>query len=336
MALNNSELNLWLNNGAHITYANTAKPTKRISTLAEVFLEYYLFDASVSKTIEEFLADEKLDDVLNSNQIMDLMCGTAYLNDGLIAVLHAKLPFEISLGRLHKLNAYAAKTGAYEIVACGIKLAEKQVQLKQEKVRRTKSEYNRRYRERHAEEIKAHQKELYQKNRTERQAAARARYYKNRDANNRRSREYYQKNYAMCSARDKKYYHDNRDYILARNQQYRKNHPSVNKDNYQKIKARKELAKSMCPVFMFICELRATNMQKYLTKYKKTQDIPGQAIRSGCVALGCGDHKLCPIVVNGVAGRVDCPTPMRAAFEFRGAIGRIAEYATDIVMANQK
>lgn len=333
--LNNSELNSWLNNGAHIVYADTAKPTKRITTLGEVFLEYYLFDASAPKSISEFLQDEKLDDIFMPQQIMDLMCGTAYLNDDFIVLLHANLPFEISLGRLHKLNTNAKNSGAIEIMPHDINLAHKEEQLKQEKVRRAKAEYNRRYREKYAAEIKAHQKELYQKNRAEYQAKARARYYKNREANNIKSREYYQKNYVACSARDKKYYQDNRDYILARNQRYRTTHPSVNKDNYQKIKARKELAQSMCPVFMFVCELRTTNLQKYLTKYKRVQDIPGQTIRAGCMALGCGDYKLCPIVTGGVDYRDDCPMPMRAAFEIRGAVGRITEYAKKLKQ-NQK
>ncbi len=334
MAISSSELNSWLANGAHIIYADTAKPTKRITTLAEVFLEYYLFDTCTAKSIDDFLSDEHLDDVFTSGQIMDLMCGTAYMNEEMVSLVHSKLPFEINIGRLHKLNANAAKSGAIEIIPCNVNLVQKEAELKKEKVRRTKSEYNRRYREKHADKIKAYQKELYLQNREQRKESARARYYKNRSANIAKSRQYYKDNLAACVARDKKYYRENREYILARNRQYREKNPNANKDNYQKIKARKELAKSMCPVFIFLCELRATNIQKYLTKYKRVQDIPGQAIRAGCDALSVRDISLCPIVVGGVAQCDKCP--MHAAFEFENAVSEIQRYARDIANEHQK
>ncbi len=333
MLIDSGELQSWLDNGAHIVYANTTKPAKQINSFAEVFLEYYLFDSSCSETIEKFLFDEKLSDVFTESQFVDLMCGNAFVNDTLIPLIHAKLPFEISLARLHKLNAKMACSNAYEIRPGKIDLTNKEQYSKQEKARRKKAEYNKRYREKHAAKIKQAAQESYQKNRDKRLAYARERYYKNPLEYNARSREYYKKNQAACAARDKRYYAENHEHALARSQKYRDNHPNLNKDAYQKIKARKELAKTMCPVFIFLCELRATKFQTYLTKYKRVQDIPGQAIRAGCDALALADNALCPILFGGVSQRTKCP--MQLAFEFRGAVGRVTQIAQEI-KANQK
>lgn len=334
MLIDSGELNSWLDNGAHIVYANTEKPAKRINSLAEVFLEYYLFDSSCSGTIEKFLSDEKLSDVFTESQFVDLMCGNAFVNDTLIPLIHAKLPFEISLARLHKLNAKTACSNAYEIRPCKIDLTNKEQYSKQDKARRKKAEYNKRYRERHADKIKQAAQESYQKNRDKRLAYARARYAENPETFSARLHTYYVTHTEKCLARDRKYRQENHEHILRRNRAYRIAHPDSNKENYQRIKARKELAKTMCPVFMYICELRATNLEKYLTKYKKVQDIPGQAIRAGCDALALADNALCPILTGGVSQRTKCP--MQLAFEFRGAVTSIREYAADIVMANQK
>ena len=334
MLVDSGELKSWLDNGAHIVYANTEKPAKRINSLAEVFLEYYLFDSSCSGTIEKFLSDEKLSDVFTESQFVDLMCGNAFVNDTLIPLIHTKLPFEISLARLHKLNAKMAYSNAYEIRPCKIDLSNKEQYSKQEKARRKKAEYNKRYRERHADKIKQAAQESYQKNRDKRLAYARARYAENPETFSARLHTYYVTHTEKCLARDRKYRQENHEHILRRNRAYRIAHPDSNKENYQRIKARKELAKTMCPVFMYICELRATNLEKYLTKYKKVQDIPGQAIRAGCDALALADNALCPILAGGVSQRTKCP--MQLAFEFRGAVASIREYAADIVMANQK
>ena len=333
MLVDSGELQSWLDNGAHIVYANTEKPAKRINSLAEVFLEYYLFDSSRSGTIEKFLSDEKLSDVFTESQFVDLMCGNAFVNDTLIPLIHAKLPFEISLARLHKLNAKMAYSNAYEIRPCKIDLTNKEQYSKQEKARRKKAEYNKRYRERHAAKIKQAAQESYQKNRDKRLARARARYAENPETFSARLHTYYVTHTEKCLARDRKYRQENHEHILRRNRAYRIAHPDSNKENYQRIKARKELAKTMCPVFMYICELRATNLEKYLTKYKKVQDIPGQAIRAGCDALALADNALCPILAGGVSQRTKCP--MQLAFEFRGAVGRVTQIAQEI-KANQK
>ncbi|MBO5833451.1 MAG: hypothetical protein J6R22_00630 [Alphaproteobacteria bacterium] len=332
--MKSSDLKSWLNSGAHIIYATTGRPSKHVSTLAEVFLEYYLFDADTPKTIEDFLTTEELNDVFTADQIMNLMCGRACLHNDLVSLIHTKLPFEISLGRLYKLNANAFLMGAAEISPAEmVNLSKKETEEKQKKKRETKAEYNRRYREKHADKIKQQQKEYYQANREQRLARARARYAENPETFSARLHTYYVTHTEKCLARDRKYRQENHEHILRRNRAYRIAHPDSNKENYQRIKARKELAKTMCPVFMYICELRATNLEKYLTKYKKVQDIAGQAIRAGCVALGNQDITQCPIVMGGVSKRTQCQ--MQLAFEFRGAVGRVAQIAQEI-KANQK
>lgn len=326
--MNDSDFNLWLNDGAHIIYATTPKPSKRVTTLAELFLEYYLFDADSPKTIEEFLSDENLTDIFTPKQMMDIMCGTAFINEDLVALIHSKLPFEISLNRFHKLNVLAAKSGAIEILAHRNTQTAQDIEQAKEKKRKTKAEYNRRYREKYAKVLKEKHKEQYRQNREKMKAAARARYYKSPKKHNASAREYYRKNRETCNIQRSAAYQKNHERELEYRRKYRETHPNSNKENYYKIKARKELAKTICPVFMFLCELRATNLEKYLTKYKKVQDIPGQAIRAGCTALANNACGLCPIVTGGTSQRARCQ--MQNAFEFYGAVGRIEGFARQL------
>nr|MCR4918034.1 hypothetical protein [Alphaproteobacteria bacterium] len=76
----------------------------RISSLSEVFLEWYLFDSSTEKNIKIFLETEGIADVFTENEFMDLLCGKACLDDTLVEFVALKLPFSLTLKRLGYLN----------------------------------------------------------------------------------------------------------------------------------------------------------------------------------------------------------------------------------------
>ncbi len=88
--------------------------SSQISSLSELFLEWYLFDSNEKKNVSKFLKTENLEKVWTEKQFMDLMCGNAYLGDDIVEFLVAKLPFDITRDKIYRLNALA-KRGAYEI-----------------------------------------------------------------------------------------------------------------------------------------------------------------------------------------------------------------------------
>ena len=81
----------------------------RISSLAEVFLEWYLFDSNTKKTTKTFLKNEDIADVFTEKQFMNLLCGDACLDDTLIEFVALKLTFSLTLDRLHFLNSCLKK-----------------------------------------------------------------------------------------------------------------------------------------------------------------------------------------------------------------------------------
>lgn len=81
----------------------------RISSLAEVFLEWYLFDSNDKKTVKTFLKNEDIANVFTEKQFMDLLCGDACLDDTLVEFVALKLPFPLTFDRLDYLNSCVKK-----------------------------------------------------------------------------------------------------------------------------------------------------------------------------------------------------------------------------------
>ena len=84
-----------------------------------------------------------------------------------------------------------------------------------------------------------------------------------------------------------------------------------NRDKMLKRKERKEMAKSVCPAFLFLDSLKKENIVVYLTLHKKHSDIIGKAIKS-CTALQNMDFTLCPLfksVDSEQYMKESCPMP---------------------------
>ena len=81
---------------------------------------------------------------------------------------------------------------------------------------------------------------------------------------------------------------------------------------YQQVyKERKEMAKSVCPAFLFLDSLKKENIVVYLTLHKKHSDIIGKAVKS-CTALQNMDFTLCPLfksVDSEQYMKESCPMP---------------------------
>jgi hypothetical protein len=90
--------------------------SSHVSTLSELFLEWYLFDSNEKKDISKFLKTEELEKVFTEKQFMDLMCGDAYVCDDIARFLYDILPFKVGIDKIYRLNALARKKrGAYEV-----------------------------------------------------------------------------------------------------------------------------------------------------------------------------------------------------------------------------
>lgn len=191
--------------------------SSHVSTLSELFLEWYLFDSNEKKDISKFLKTEELEKVFTEKQFMDLMCGDAYVCDDIARFLYDILPFKVGIDKIYRLNALARKKrGAYEVklssfgrnyvaqyssslrataleerrkrknarahqkrLECGDEVRAKvREYLKRPEVRKRVLEYQRAWRKAHSDEINARARQKRQDNGDEVRAKQRA--YMNR------------------------------------------------------------------------------------------------------------------------------------------------------------
>ena len=197
-----------------VTFRNDDSVAGHVDSLAEVFTEYYLFDSSCEKSIEQFLKSEKLDDIFTESEFMDLICGGAYLTDDLVHFIVLKLPFRITADRLIFLNNLAKKKNrsAYLIKKdIDSDKVQKALDDKQEIKRKKRCEYSRKWRSEHPEyrEDPEKHRERLRKYRSEHPEVAKA---------------YREKNKERIKVQRKKYYKLNKKYIQERNKKWVKEH----------------------------------------------------------------------------------------------------------------
>ena len=83
--------------GLSISYRPIDSVAASVQSLSDIFVEWYLFDSSKSKTLEEFIESEALQDVFTSEQFMDVMAGVKHIDDNLCELLSHILPFKITV-----------------------------------------------------------------------------------------------------------------------------------------------------------------------------------------------------------------------------------------------
>ncbi len=190
-----------------VVFADTGTIARTINTLSDLFVEWYLFDSTHEKTIESFLFEEGLADVFTVAQFMDLMCGNARLDDGLVSLVLKKLPFPITLNKISKLNVYSYEK--YTVSIDGNLLRVKIAEIAQKKEQKRKENWKKYYAE-NREKIIA-QNIKWGKNNPEKVAKYLARWReKNREYILQLARERYKKHKEIWE----KYYAENRERIL--------------------------------------------------------------------------------------------------------------------------
>ena len=297
--------------GMEFVGSQTDTVAGRVSTLSEVFLEWYLFDSSEKKDVKTFLATEKLQDVFTESDFMDLMCGGAYLDDDLLQYVSLKLPFYISMNKLHRMNAsVSASNQTYLIKGCrniGNKIKEI-VAHKQEQQRVHAKEYyeknkdriknaNHEYYLQNREHILARNKQwveehpllykVYQTQWRHENAPALKKYHKKYRAEHvavvsERKKKCYNAKKTQYQQRNRENYQKNKEKYLARNKEYR-----------EELKQKGEIAQKICAAYVFLLILRRKNKEKYLELYTQQQNPLCEMLKT-CVALQNMDMNMCP------------------------------------------
>lgn len=195
----------------------------RISSLSEVFLEWYLFDSSTEKNIKIFLETEGIADVFAEEQFMDLLCGKACLDDTLVEFVALKLPFPLTLNRLGYLN-FRAKTQYIPVIKSKSDLIDKIREIfkqqKQQAIEKEKSQ-QKAYREAHHDQILEYDRKRYELRREAVIAQKKVYYKTHKEQIAEWAKRYREENEEKIKERKKLYWKTHKEEIAARRKKYR-------------------------------------------------------------------------------------------------------------------
>ena len=197
-----------------VVFIGTDSISCKLNSLGDLFVEWYLFDSTSEKSIESFLLNEGLSDIFTPTQYMDLMCGNARIDDGIVSYILQKLPFPVSLEKLSKLNYQSIKK--YTISIDTDLLRQKMAEIletKEQKKKLDAHEYyiknrewilerNKKWREKNLDKVAKYAEEWEKRNPEYRRKYSVKRYQEQKDIWVR-------------------YYNENRERILARQRVYR-------------------------------------------------------------------------------------------------------------------
>ncbi len=282
--------------------------TGRISTLSELFTEWYLFDSSHEKNVQQFLAEEDLTDVFTESEFMDLMCGGAYLDDRLIHFIALKIPFQIKEQKIQKLNReLSEQNNKANLIKSKNSTIEKTRDIIAER-KTNKQKHDKEYRIRNREHIIKQKREYYLLNRERilernrqwvlaHQEQCQAYYQKWREENAEHLKEYHKnyrtKNATAVSERKKKCYNSKKAQYQQRN-----------KENYEKRKQLAEAAQNVCVVYIFLLNLRKADKKLYTQLYTRQQNPLTEMIKT-CTALQKMNMNMCPFCNRKSSQKLD-------------------------------
>lgn len=269
----------------------------RISTLAEVFLEWYLFDSSKKKDVETFLGDEEIQDVFTEADFMDLMCDMAWLDDDLLQFVSLKLPFVIKLERLEILNAVVKKQNPEARLIKKTGIEDKITLLGKAKAQQIKEKNNRKARLRYHKNRPA-ELERSKRYRETHPEHGHEYYLQNMDHILSRSHEYYLKHQDEIKIKRGVYYQKNKPEILEKQKQrYKEHKPKILESRslyWLKLKRLSKSAQRICAAYVFLISLKKTNRGEYLKLYTQQQKPLTSMLRT-CAALQNMDMNMCPL-----------------------------------------
>lgn len=320
-----------------------------VYTLADVFVEWFLFDSGTQKTIDDFLIAESLQNIFTAQQFMSVMSGAGHIDDRLCKALPRMLPFKISESRLMVMNNLIKNNTP--CIPCNIDALHTKLNVIADLQKNKSKAYRHKYyienKSRLAEQMMAYYSMhrdkicLYYKKWRSEHLAEQKEYHANYRKNNasvvaERKKQSYQKKKDMYNARTRANYYANKDAILVQQRLYYQ----ANKERIAQRQAKKhqeymqdkELAARICPVFKFLMDLRHNNIDLFLTRFRKQELIATKA-KKQCVALQSGDGTQCAICNTG---DLSDKCPLSAAFKFDDAKNQIDAYVTEIINSQVK
>ena len=154
--------------------------------------------------------------------------------------------------------------------------------------KKEKSEYNKKYRDEHRDDLNEYLKEYRRKNKNKLSSKKKEKYQKNKDEILKKRKDFYKKNKKKITSRVKKYYQKNKDEILKKRKEYAKKYRienkeklALNKKKFYKIKSNREKRveyiknkKKSNVQFLILCRIRS-HFNRSLKRYNitKTQTI---------------------------------------------------------------
>ena len=267
-----------------IDWLPTQSIISKITTLSELFTEWFLYESDTQKTIETFIVENGLSEFLSGSDFSALICGRAYLSDALVALIRTILPFKISESKMSRLNMKAKKSDAHEILSKpeiaynkAINII-KQQQKEQQERKRIRNKINhhkyylankeylnalsRKYVAEHTEQVAAYQKQYRIQN--HKKILAYESGYRRKNAKNisdTKKKCYYAKK-EQYRAHQAEYYEQNRQAILK--QQHEKRNMNKERDN---------IAKSVCPTYLYLLAMRHNNRTEYLKLFGQRNPV---------------------------------------------------------------
>lgn len=221
--IENQSVNIY-QDGLRVSYLHSSQIIGRIESLAELFLEWFLFDCSEPQSIQDFLVDNQITDLFAPDDFLAVIFGDAYLEDRLCELVCKILPFSVLHDTIFKLN-YSASIGA-KFMCCAEEGVNKHFELlKQEKAQKDKERYHKYY-ENNKDKIMERHRKYYANNKSKITERMRQSYIINREKILEQQRVYYMQNRDEILARNKIYREVNKEKIVATQKLYYINHKS--------------------------------------------------------------------------------------------------------------
>jgi hypothetical protein len=356
--------------GLRVSYLPSSQIIGRIESLAELFLEWFLFDCSEPQSIQDFLVDNQITDLFASDDFLAVNFGDAYLEDRLCELVCKILPFSVLHDTIFKLN-YSASIGA-KFMCCAEDGVNTHFELlKQEKAQKDKERYHKYY-ENNKDKIMERHRKYYANNKSKITERMRQSYILNREKILEQQRAYYMQNRDEILARNKiyrevnkekiaqnkkeyrleniekisqhkhEYYLDNKDEILSKNKIYReanKEKIAQNKKEYRiknrekLILQKKEHYQKRLDEYMQKCPV--AQFVEYIRQNNLAEFNMYYTARtrgaSICLSLCKQGVKNCPLCANDLTDeQMRATCPVVSVFNLENAYERIRAFVKDI------
>ena len=296
----------------------------KIETLSELFTEWFLVASDTQNTIEIFIEENGLSEILSAQDFTDLICGNACLSESLMTLIPLLLPFKITEQKIQYLNDHTKALGARvlcpeptKIYKIAQDILRERAHTRAERIRIYKKERNQRPEIRELERKRHHEyyvtnkpaiiikHNAYRKANKEKIAAYRKQYNLiNRATIAARNTRYYRNNIDAIRTRKKQYYIANREYILEIGRKYRLEHAEqiqtqrhqhyvINKDSIL-AKNRSYAAEHTEQIAAYQKQYREQNHEKlvaYHTEYRKENADVVSARKKKCYQAKSAEYQ---------------------------------------------